>query len=363
MKRFERQGFTLVELLVVMSIIAILAAMLMPAVNAVRETARRTQCTNQIRNVGIALMQHDAAKGELPGWAVSQNPDYSEVNGGNAVGWVFPTLPFMERNDIYNRYNANAGGNRGKHPNQTIKVLLCPNDPSQTGIQMTYAVNCGMRNTAEDNGERYGANRNAVPEETHSDSYMKERPQSSLFHNRYLVPNNTSANGNFWQGRNSMSLSMVSADDGTATTIMAGENLDANNWSRPGGDADAQVQVYESDVCICFFADSTNGPPEDFNLNTFTMRINGLQGGNSVAPRPKSRHPGGVNVVFCDQHTKFLPDEIDWFTYSALYTPAGNRINRNNAGPRDWDGTNQPTAGRVIGAKYVNTLVDEDRIR
>ncbi|QGJ69292.1 Hypothetical protein PBC10988_9650 [Planctomycetales bacterium 10988] len=361
MKKSIRSGFTLVELLVVMSIIAILAAMLMPAVNAVRETARRTQCTNQIRNVGIALMQHDAAKGTLPGWAVSQNPDYNTVEGGNAIGWVFPTLPFMERNDIYNRYNANAGGNRGKLPGQTIKVLLCPNDPSQNGRETTYAVNCGQRNTDTDDGVRYGT---TPPETTSSHAYMKEVTAASLFHNNYLMVNPGSNKTFFWQGRNQMSLAMVSADDGTATTIMVGENLDARFWSRPGpNEADANVEVHESEVCICFFTDENNEPPANFNETTFTMRINGLQGGAGRAGRPKSRHPGGVNVVFCDQHTKFLPDEIDWFTYSALYSPAGTRIPTTNAGPRDYTDPQNVAKGRTIGGKYKNTLVDEDRIR
>ncbi|QGJ69290.1 Hypothetical protein PBC10988_9630 [Planctomycetales bacterium 10988] len=361
MEKSSRSGFTLVELLVVMSIIAILAAMLMPAVNAVRETARRTQCTNQIRNVSIALMQHDAAKGYLPGWAVSQNPNYSTVEGGNAVGWVFPTLPFMERNDIFNRYNANAAANtRGTHPNQTLKVLLCPNDPAQTGPQMTYAANCGMRNLQDDNGQRFTP---AADSETSSHSYWKESIKSSVFHNDYLIVNPGTNNTIFWPGRNRMSLAMVSADDGTATTLMVGENLDAWNWSRAGGTATANVQVFESDVCICYYADNVNTAPTNFNTDTFTMRINGLQGGDRQAARPKSRHPGGVNVVFCDQHTKFLADEIDWFTYSAIYTPSGSRLGANE-GPRDYTDPQNVPQGRALAGKYRgSTVVDEDMLR
>ncbi|QGJ72397.1 Hypothetical protein PBC10988_41180 [Planctomycetales bacterium 10988] len=355
MKRNSRVGFTLVELLVVMSIIAILAAMLMPAVNAVRETARRTQCTNQIRNVGIALMQHDAAKATLPGWAVSQDPDYNTVDGGSPIGWVFPTLPFMERNDIYNRYNANAGGARGKLPGQTIKVLLCPNDPAQTGREMTYAVNCGMRNMQDDNGQRVER-----ADQNGAESYWRERPSSSLFHNAYLIVNPYNNKTIFWQGRRRMSLSMVSADDGTATTIMAAENLDAGFWSRPGG---TDPTVVEGDVCVCFYSDAEGSAPAEFNETTFTMRINGRQGGRGRAARPRSRHPGGANVVFCDQHTKFIPDEIDWFTYNALFSPAGARTPK-FGGPRDFSDPQNVQKGREMHGKYRGgTLVDEDRIR
>ena len=105
----RRSGFTLVELLVVISIIAMLASLLMPAVNRAREAARRTQCINNMRNVALAMMQYDTAKQKLPGWAnnLCPNPQFGmQVTGDQAPStypssWVFELLPYIEKGDLY----------------------------------------------------------------------------------------------------------------------------------------------------------------------------------------------------------------------------------------------------------------------
>ena len=113
MKKRVSSGFTLIELLVVMSIIAILAAMLMPAVNAVRETARKIECTNNMRNVAIALYNHDSTKGSLPARfhpIYVENPNDPDKLVKENRSWVYHIWPFIERRDLWEFYGPKGLG-------------------------------------------------------------------------------------------------------------------------------------------------------------------------------------------------------------------------------------------------------------
>jgi len=91
-------GFTLVELLVVIAIIGILVGMLLPAVQQVREAARRIDCSNKSRQIGLAVINYESAHREFPpGWVVSENADDDELSGW---GWASIILPFLEANNL-----------------------------------------------------------------------------------------------------------------------------------------------------------------------------------------------------------------------------------------------------------------------
>ena len=104
MKRFRRNGFTLVELLVVIAIIGILIALLLPAVQSAREAARRLQCSNHLKQMGLAALNHEAAQGYYPsggwGWYWGGDPDcgFGPLQPG---GWIYNLLPFLEQQSLH----------------------------------------------------------------------------------------------------------------------------------------------------------------------------------------------------------------------------------------------------------------------
>src|SRR5258708_2800626 len=119
MSRPTRRGFTLVEVLVVITIIAMLMAILLPAITKSKESARRLQCINNSSQIGKAIMQYAMDKQRLPG---SANP--MPGNAAVPVGWVPLLLPMIERSDLYKLLTPT----NSTLPDSTIALLICPSD-------------------------------------------------------------------------------------------------------------------------------------------------------------------------------------------------------------------------------------------
>jgi prepilin-type N-terminal cleavage/methylation domain-containing protein len=128
-RRRERSGFTLVELLVVIAIIGILLALLLPAVNAAREAARRTECQNHLRNLGQALLLHESAKGHLPtgGWGFAWTGDADRGSGlAQPGGWPYGILPFIEQLPL-SKVGAGLSSTTSPTKSQaTVKLITTP---------------------------------------------------------------------------------------------------------------------------------------------------------------------------------------------------------------------------------------------
>jgi prepilin-type N-terminal cleavage/methylation domain-containing protein len=128
-----RQAFTLVELLVVIAIIAMLVTLLLPAVQAAREAARRTQCVNNLKQINLAWINHESAQGHLPSggwsWIWIGEPDrgFAELQPG---GWVYNVLPFMEEQPIHDMAHGYTGTDRRDRLTAMIQIPLswvhCP---------------------------------------------------------------------------------------------------------------------------------------------------------------------------------------------------------------------------------------------
>lgn len=131
--RAKRTGFTLIELLVVIAVIGILVALLLPAVQQAREAARRTQCRNHLKQLGLALHNyHDAHQIFPPGWMWSLTPGAGD--GANGATWAIFLLPYLELTPLYNELNFRTSlhSNQPNYyvlENATLPVFKCPSSP------------------------------------------------------------------------------------------------------------------------------------------------------------------------------------------------------------------------------------------
>ena len=140
MKRPADRGFTLIELLVVITIIGILVGLMLPAVAAVREAARRSQCQTNLAQIGIALQNYESAQGTLPPGTIEPKGPIHNVPQGNHIGWLVQLLPYIEENITFKNVDFVGGAYSAKNaPVRSIHMSLfaCPSDPSPRPTPIT----------------------------------------------------------------------------------------------------------------------------------------------------------------------------------------------------------------------------------
>jgi prepilin-type N-terminal cleavage/methylation domain-containing protein/prepilin-type processing-associated H-X9-DG protein len=131
MRRFRR-GFTMIELLVVIAIISVLIALLLPAVQSAREAARRTQCGNNLAQIGIALSSYEATHQVLPPGVVNPSGPIVETPKSYHFNWIAQILPYLEQKNTQNHLDFQVGlyhANNLTTRSVTLSVLLCPSEP------------------------------------------------------------------------------------------------------------------------------------------------------------------------------------------------------------------------------------------
>ncbi len=140
------RGFTLIELLVVIAIIAILIALLLPAVQQAREAARRTQCRNNLKQVGLALHNyHDISNALPPGW-VGVTGGVNDIYGVNGWGWAARILPQIDQSPLYNQINFNVKMEAAANATQRLTALAAYRCPSDTAPGNTWTIQDDMGN-------------------------------------------------------------------------------------------------------------------------------------------------------------------------------------------------------------------------
>ncbi|MES2788757.1 MAG: DUF1559 domain-containing protein [Planctomycetota bacterium] len=153
-QRMKRPGFTLIELLVVIAIIAVLIALLLPAVQQAREAARRTQCRNQLKQLGLALHNYHDTHTALPPGLFNRINDWGTLAASERIGWFSLVLPYLDQANLYNLWQkeyatgVNGLAFSGRHTN--IPMFLCPSDPvgskaTVDGISVSYLLNGGAQ--------------------------------------------------------------------------------------------------------------------------------------------------------------------------------------------------------------------------
>lgn len=303
----RRSGFTLVELLVVISIIGMLMALLFPAVQAARETGRQNTCRNNIRNLALAIIQYEKASGLYPGYVNEMHPnsDY-----GTPRSWVFAILPQLERHDLYEAYAMDH-----THPHEDLAVLHCPTNPDDGANQnpkLDFVVNAGLPDFQM----------NCTPPLPPGPDWIA----NGIFHDSRDDFYGTDCKKVCSIPGPKCQESYVSVSDGTTNTLLLAENVDAASWLLQSGSS------WERQLAFVWYADmatpSTPGAADGITGPPLENRINRHIGEDPLYldikyARPASYHPNIVNVAFCDGHVRTLSQDIDYLVYTQLMTPRG----------------------------------------
>jgi prepilin-type N-terminal cleavage/methylation domain-containing protein/prepilin-type processing-associated H-X9-DG protein len=323
MNRRGGNGFTLVELLVVITIIGMLMALLLPAVQAAREAGRRAVCTNNEKQLGFASLKWESRRGFFPGYRNYINDDTA---GTPVVGsWVVMLLADLENAQLWDLWKDPRVLAQDK-PVINWDLLVCPSDvrdpPANAKLpNLAYVVNCGVDNRLQ----------NA------SSVYINGSP-CGLFFNQ---------DTNKLDGiTNPVKVSV----DGTTYTLLLSENIAADSWGTDYGTGTWPPAYRPGQVNVGIIWDpnwepALGTPPTVPNINYDP---------EGDWPRPSSRHPGGVNMFFCDNHYQFVAETIDYLVYQHIMSPWGDE-----AAVRTW-GVNPTPPPRSLApaGSYGATWLD-----
>jgi prepilin-type N-terminal cleavage/methylation domain-containing protein/prepilin-type processing-associated H-X9-DG protein len=322
----RRRGFTLIELLVVIAIIGVLIALLLPAVQSAREAARRAQCTNNLKQIALAMHNYHDTNASFPPQAMN-DAGYS----GTWFGWTQAILPALEQSPLFNSCNFFIGIRQSaNYPTvylAQVSGYLCPTD------------------TASGQGvlrERWWAtidNLNSIVDGSPL-SYITcwgDMKTGSIFDylsgegNNFTWGCNKTFRGIFGECSDGAVIKMADVTDGTSGTFLAGENSTNLNggltWANP--DANAGTTV----VPLNWFTNYKDGQREpngdlcEANPGILVTSTHQHCYRNYTYNFAfKSYHPGGANFALADGSVRFIKQTINARTYNSLGSRAGGEV-------------------------------------
>jgi prepilin-type N-terminal cleavage/methylation domain-containing protein len=341
MSRHRTTGFTLVELLVVIAIIGVLVALLLPAVQSAREASRRTACTNNIRQMGLAAQNFADANGKLPVAAqIAGNPANGTSNmmsayrtPGFGPNWAVLMLPYFEQQSLFDQNSASINNYLPSNGTDlswrrvataSIKAMRCPSDNYGANPQNTFSLNPGPFNAFWARGN-YGAN--AGPGWLH----FTENGQSFITGAQSSFTGDSLMGGVFAVNYG-VRLAEIGSQDGTSNTIAFNELRVGINpgdrrgvWAMGLGGSSITAAHATGD---CFNPNDNAEKADDIEdctalraqIGKQTVGMGDMRMGCSFDNAPmnwpnwqaqaRSLHPGGVLACFADGSTRFIPNNI-----------------------------------------------------
>ena len=302
----RRRAFTLVELLVVIAIIGILIALLLPAVQAAREAARRAQCSNNLKQVGLGMHNyHDTHRRFPPG---------SLAMGHGPNAWIF-ILPYCEQNAVYQQLQFSTTafwfGIAGGGPNRAVihefkpSYMICPSSPLEDHVTET----------------------NGATTEVLQGSYVLIAGANDHSTNEITDRGHYSAGGAFMKNRTT---SFRDITDGTSNTMLVGEQ---SNWGVTASGDQVDIRSTSNDGHWMGNSDGRNpdgGTPYGtgdqvrcYNLTTVRHPINTQLSANDNSASYcntaiQSAHPGGAQILLADGSVRFVTETVEMQTFKDL---------------------------------------------
>lgn len=334
----NRAGFTLIEMLLVTAIIGILIAIIVPAIQQARAAARRTECRNHLKQLGIALHAFAPAhNGFFPRIGISAG------EAGEFHAWTITLLPYIEQDNIYTQLKQDPSFALS---NVLIPLYTCPDDPSAAGVagQLSYVVNFGYAGRSDVSGSPVTPGYIQKPAFSGPDV-----PYSVVATNGHNTKTSDGGwgTGMFWADR-AVRLSNVTSGDGTTNTVAATENIYAGSWAQrvlyadnrnpPEGDPFlCQVAFGIGDDGIQLEGESSAGNdlarPTSLrilstNLEQYAINVavNHQAGGSEgLMPAPNARHQGGAHMLWVDGRVTFVAEGVDEAVYARSLTWNGGQ--------------------------------------